>query len=74
MKVYIHTDIEGVAGMVHFEDREDMTAEGYFRRLRLHKLLTGEVNAAIEGDLEKQPLPCLFSRQRSDVGNAAIRL
>jgi D-amino peptidase len=52
MKLYIHTDIEGVAGMVHFEDREDDTTEGYFRRLRVHKLLTGEVNAAIEGALE----------------------
>ena len=52
MKVYIHTDIEGVAGMVHFEDREDMTTEGYFKRLRLHKLLTGEVNAAIQGALD----------------------
>lgn len=51
MKLYIHTDIEGVAGIVHFEDREDDTTEGYFRRLRLHKLLTGEVNAAIEGAL-----------------------
>jgi len=52
MKLYIHTDIEGVAGMVHFEDRQDETTEGYYRRLRLHKLLTGEVNAAIEGALE----------------------
>ena len=52
MKLYIHTDIEGVAGMVHFEDREDETTEGYHRRRRLHKLLTAEVNAAIEGALE----------------------
>jgi D-amino peptidase len=51
VKLYIHTDIEGVAGMVHFEDRRDETTEGYFRRLRLHKLLTGEVNAAIDGAL-----------------------
>ncbi len=51
MKLYMHTDIEGVAGMVHFEDREDMSTEGHFRRLRLHRLLTGEVNAAIEGAL-----------------------
>ena len=35
--------------MVHFEDRQDDTVEGYFRRRRLHTLLTGEVNAAIEG-------------------------
>ena len=52
MKLYIHTDIEGVAGMVHFEDRKDDSTEGYFKRLRLHRLLTGEVNAAIEGALE----------------------
>lgn len=52
MKLYIHTDIEGVAGMVHFEDREDQSTEGYHRRLRLHRLLTGEVNAAIEGALQ----------------------
>ena len=52
MKLYIHTDIEGVAGMVHFEDRQDQTIEGHFKRRRMHKLLTGEVNAAIEGALE----------------------
>ena len=52
MKLYIHTDIEGVAGMVHFEDREDQSAEGHYRRLRMQKLLTGEVNAAIEGALD----------------------
>jgi len=52
MKLYIHTDIEGVAGMVHFEDRNDTSVANYFQRLRLHKLLTGEVNAAIEGALE----------------------
>ncbi len=51
MKVYIHADIEGVAGMVHFEDRDDQSPEGHYRRLRLHKLLTGEVNACIDGAL-----------------------
>lgn len=52
MKLYIHTDIEGVAGMVHFEDREDKSIDGYYKRLRMHKLLTAEVNAAIEGALQ----------------------
>jgi D-amino peptidase len=52
MKLYIHTDLEGAAGIVHFEDREDQTTEGYFKRLRMEKLLTGEVNAAVEGALE----------------------
>ena len=52
MKLYIHTDIEGVAGMVHFEDREDKTADGHFKRIRMYRLLTQEVNAAIEGAIE----------------------
>ncbi len=51
MKLYIHTDIEGVAGMVHFEKREDDSLENWDRRKRMHRLLTGEVNAAIEGAL-----------------------
>ncbi len=41
MKLYIHTDIEGVAGMVHFEDREDDTVEGYFRNWGISKSETG---------------------------------
>ncbi|MEW6357698.1 MAG: M55 family metallopeptidase [Planctomycetota bacterium] len=51
MKIYIHTDIEGVAGMVHFEDRNDTSVWNYHHRKRMHALLTGEVNAAIEGAL-----------------------
>ncbi len=51
MKLYIHTDIEGVAGMVHFEKRDDDSLENWDRRKRMHRLLTGEVNAAIEGAL-----------------------
>ena len=48
MKIYIHTDIEGVAGMVHFEDRDSRTVDNHFHRQRMFRLLTGEVNAAIE--------------------------
>ena len=47
MKVYIHTDIEGVAGWASFEDRATATVENYEHRLRMYRLLTGEVNAAI---------------------------
>ncbi|MGD9494753.1 MAG: M55 family metallopeptidase [Armatimonadota bacterium] len=49
MKLYIHTDIEGVAGMVHFERRDDDTQRNWDIAKRMHRLLTGEVNAAIEG-------------------------
>jgi len=51
MKLYIHTDIEGVAGMVHFERRDDDSQRNWDIARRMHRLLTGEVNAAIEGAL-----------------------
>jgi len=52
MNLYIHTDIEGVAGMVHFERRDDDTQRNWDTRRRMFNLLTGEVNASIEGALE----------------------
>lgn len=47
MKVYIQTDIEGVAGFTSFEDLASSNIENYEHRLRMYRLLTGEVNAAI---------------------------
>lgn len=52
MNLYIHTDIEGVAGMVHFERREDESKRNWDIAKRMHRLLTGEVNASIEGALD----------------------
>ena len=52
MKVYIQTDIEGVAGVVHFENRANQTAEGAAHRRRMQQLLTDEVKAAIQGALD----------------------
>lgn len=52
MNLYIHTDIEGVAGMVHFERREDESKRNWDIAKRMHRLLTGEVNASIEGALQ----------------------
>jgi D-amino peptidase len=49
MKVYILTDIEGVAGVANFEDYSYET--GRFYPLSRH-LLTLEVNAAVDGALE----------------------
>jgi len=46
MKIYIQTDIEGVAGNVFFESRKEKSYENYEHRRRMYKLLTGEVNAA----------------------------
>ena len=47
MKVYIQTDIEGVAGWASFEDRITQTIDNYEHRQRMYRLLTGEVNAAV---------------------------
>lgn len=49
MKAYVMTDMEGVAGVVNFESQA--YADGkYYEQAK--QLLTGEVNAAVEGLLE----------------------
>lgn len=52
MRVYIQTDIEGVAGFISFEDRTAQTVENFYHRRRMYRLLTGEVNAAVRGAKE----------------------
>lgn len=47
MKVYIQTDIEGVAGFCFFENRKSRDPEVIQHRYRMYKLLTAEVNAAV---------------------------
>lgn len=47
MKVYVQTDIEGVAGFCFFENRKNDSYENYQHRLRMYHLLTAEVNAAV---------------------------
>jgi D-amino peptidase len=52
MKIYMMTDLEGVAGVTDFEDRRTDTHDNHEKRMRMQRLLTGEVNAAIEGLFE----------------------
>ena len=47
MKVYIQTDIEGVAGFCFRENRENTGYENILHRQRMYRLLTEEVNAAV---------------------------
>ena len=50
--VYMMTDLEGVAGVDDWDPRhrEDATtAKGVYDRAEMQRLLTGEVNAAVEG-------------------------
>lgn len=49
MKLYFMVDMEGISGMVHFEDRKSDTIENYYKRERIRRLLTAEVNAAVKG-------------------------
>jgi D-amino peptidase len=46
MKVYLQTDIEGIAGFCFFENRKDASVENFHHRQRMRRLLTNEVNAA----------------------------
>lgn len=48
VKVYIQTDIEGVAGFCFFENRKNSDAECIKYRYRMYQLLTDEVNAAVK--------------------------
>ena len=46
MKIYILTDLEGVSGVVSFDEQTSPQGRYYEQAKRL---LTGEVNAACEG-------------------------
>ncbi len=48
MKIYVQTDIEGVAGFCFFENRNNPNYDNILHRQRMYKLLTGEVNAAVK--------------------------
>ena len=52
MKVYVQTDIEGVAGVAFFEKRGDPSPESAAHRRRMQDLLTAEVNAAVVASFE----------------------
>lgn len=49
MKVYIITDLEGVAGVYQWEKRDDTSAENMERRFRQRRWLAEEVNAMVAG-------------------------
>ncbi|MGC9319150.1 MAG: M55 family metallopeptidase, partial [Armatimonadota bacterium] len=49
MRMHIMTDLEGVAGVCQWENRDDTGPWNALRRRRLSRLLAGEVNAAIDG-------------------------
>lgn len=48
MKIYVQTDIEGVAGFCFQEKRSNPSYENIEHRHRMYRLLTNEVNAAVK--------------------------
>lgn len=52
MKIYLHTDIEGVAGYLYHEDRLTGERAQQDHLYRMRQLLTDEVNAALEALVE----------------------
>ncbi|MBV5324062.1 MAG: M55 family metallopeptidase, partial [Rhodospirillaceae bacterium] len=48
MKVFISSDIEGTAGITHWDEAE----KGHFSYQEFRELMTAEVLAAIEGAIE----------------------
>jgi D-amino peptidase len=49
MKFYLMTDLEGVAGVYQWENRDDTGLENHERRMRQRRWLAQEVSAAVEG-------------------------
>lgn len=49
MKMYLMTDLEGVAGVYQWENRKDDTLENHEQRRRQRRWLAEEVNAAVDG-------------------------
>lgn len=49
LKIYLMTDLEGVSGVCEFDDRANPSPANLALRQEWRRLLTGEVNAAIEG-------------------------
>ena len=49
MKIYIVTDLEGVAGVYQWEGRDDTSLENMERRFRQRRWLAEEVNAMADG-------------------------
>ncbi len=49
MKFYLMTDLEGVAGVYQWENRDDASLENHERRIRQRRWLAEEVNAAVDG-------------------------
>ena len=49
MRVYVVTDLEGVAGVYQWENRDDTSLENHERRMRQRRWLAEEVNAMADG-------------------------
>ena len=70
MKVYISADMEGVTGVTHPEDV--IPGRSHYEGFR--KLLTADVNAAIEGASEGGPRSLSSTRPTTECGTSSWRV
>ena len=49
MRIYLMTDLEGVAGVYTWEPRDDSSLDAHAMRTRQQRWLAGEVSAAVDG-------------------------
>ena len=52
LRIYIHSDQEGVVGVVFYEDSFEQTIRNYYHLQKMRRLMTMEVNAAVAGALD----------------------
>lgn len=61
MRIYTVTDLEGVAGVYTWENRDDESLENHERRCRQRRWLAEEVNAAARGFRKAGATECWFN-------------
>ena len=72
MKVYVQTDIEGVAGFCFFENRRSRDYEVINHRYRMYKLLTAEVNAAVKAAFDAGASEVVVTSDKSEIPENSV--
>jgi len=76
LKVYIHTDIEGVSGVVEWDPRKSNYSdiEKYYKKQEMCRLLTGEVNAAVRAARDAGATTIYVSDSHGSARNILIEM
>jgi D-amino peptidase len=66
LKVYMFTDLEGIAGVDHWDDRQGQSHQVSRRYRQMRELFMGEVNAAIDGAFAGGATSVVLSQGHAD--------